>query len=175
MENFKIFLFLEGDDDERFFKKILINRFREKCNRVQIVKYAQMSHNGIIKLLKTIKYKENWDYIFLSDINSAECYPNKKSLIETRFEYIEIEKIVIVIMEIESWYLAGINNDFLRSINANLMDQGCNHVDKERFNLLIPQDMPRVLFMNKILDNYNIDLALENNESFEHFLRTFLD
>ena len=127
------------------------------------------------KYIRTILNKENWDYICACDIDTSACYPEKKRSFISKNILIEEDKIVVVIKEIESWYLAGIDNDFLRSIRAGLIDRNCNEITKEIFNNLIPKKMPRAIFLNKILENYNTDLAKRNNSSFLYFLRTFLD
>ena len=37
----KLFIFIEGDDDERFFNRIIIPMFEKKYDKVQLWKYAQ--------------------------------------------------------------------------------------------------------------------------------------
>lgn len=175
MEYTKLYLFLEGNDDERFFNKKLTKKLEEIYTKVEILKFAAMKLSDRRKYIRTILNKENWDYICVCDIDTTGCYPEKKRSIINKNNLIEEDKIVVVIKEIESWYLAGINNDFLRSIRAGLIDRNCNEITKEIFNNLIPKKMPRVIFMDKILENYNFNLAKRNNSSFLYFLRTFLD
>jgi phage regulator Rha-like protein len=49
------------------------------------------------------------DYIYVTDINTAPCVTAKKEEIRRKIKNINLNKVVIVIKEIESWYLAGIN------------------------------------------------------------------
>lgn len=175
MEHTKLYLFLEGNDDERFFNKILIKNLEEFYTKVEILKYAEMKLSDMRKYARTIINKENWDYICVCDIDTTECYPEKKRSIRSKNNLIEENKIAVVIKEIESWYLAGIDCDYLRSIKAGLIDRNCNEITKEIFDNLIPKKMPRSVFMNKILENYDINLAKRNNSTFLYFLRTFLD
>lgn len=171
----KLFLFLEGDDDERFFRKIFLNELEKTYCSIEIIKYAQMSKVNIRKLVKSIERKDSWDYIFINDIDMFNCFPEKKNSIMESYRLSSNQKIVVVIKEIESWYLAGIDNDFLRSINAGLMDRTSSYINKEFFNELLPNRIPRTNFMNKILENYNLQRAIQNNDSFAYFTRTFLD
>jgi len=41
MDDKVLYIFVEGDDDERFFREILLPIFKKKYNEVKIVKYAQ--------------------------------------------------------------------------------------------------------------------------------------
>ena len=175
MEQTKLYLLLEGNDDERFFNKILTKSLEELFTKVEILKYAEMKLSVRRKYIRTIINKENWDYICACDIDTTGCYPKKKRSFISKNNLIEEDKIVVVIKEIESWYLAGIENDFLRSLGAGLIDRNCNEITKEIFDNLIPKKMPKAIFMNKILANYNINLAKRNNSSFLYFLQTVLE
>ena len=48
------------------------------------------------------------------------------------------------------------------------MDCPSINITKEKFNRIIPKDMPRILFLRKILQNYDIELALRNNKSLNY-------
>jgi hypothetical protein len=118
-----LFLYLEGDDDERFFKQILLDRFQELYSEIKIWKYARKTDIQRKRFIDTVNKVDNWTYFCFRDFDSNTCVTNKKENIKNKFERIEIANVFIIIEEIESWYLAGINNDFLRSIGApNLMD-----------------------------------------------------
>jgi len=43
-------------------------------------------------------------------------------------------------------------------------------ITKEKFNQLIPKNMPRIDFMQEILKNYDREIAKERNRSFGYFL-----
>ena len=169
MEYNQLFLFLEGDDDERFFEHILGKKFKEIYTEVKIWKYSRKTDKQRKRIIDIVNKVDNWDYLCFRDFDSNRCITNKKDKIIDKFERINREKIFIVIEEIESWYLAGVDNDFLRSIGvSNLMDCPSIYITKEKFNCIIPKDMPRILFLRKILQSYDIDLALRNNRSLNY-------
>lgn len=171
MEYTRLYLFLEGNDDERFFEQILLCKFKEIYSDVIIWKYTKKTDSQRKRFIDTINKVRNWDYICFRDINSAKCITQKKEKTVNKFDRINIEKIMIVIMEIESWYLAGIDNEFLRHIRANLIDCSYDHITKEYFNSLIPKNMLRINFVQKILQNYNINLAIRNSKSFAYIYK----
>jgi len=165
----QLFLFLEGDDDERFFKYILVEKFKQLYTDVKIWKYSRKTDIQRKRFIDTINNVENWFYFCFRDFDSAICITSKKEIISYKYDRIDEEKIFIIIGEIESWYLAGVDNDFLRSIGStNLMERPSIYTTKEEFNNLIPKKMPRILFMRKILQNYDIRLALRNNSSLKY-------
>ncbi|MHA1294014.1 MAG: hypothetical protein ACTSQJ_15285 [Promethearchaeota archaeon] len=172
MKYSQLFLLLEGDDDERFFKHILIEKLKKKYTEVKIWKYSKKTHIQRKRFIDTINRVEYWDYLCFRDFDSNKCITNKKDKIIAKFNRIDRKKIFIVREEIESWYLAGVDNNFLRSIGANnLMDCPSIYITKEKFNRIIPKNMPRVLFLRKILQNFNLDLALKNNNSLKYLFK----
>jgi hypothetical protein len=84
----------------------------------------------------------------------------------------EREKIRIVIREIESWYLAGLNNDACRKLKIPVFND-TNEVIKEKFDSLIPKKFQesRIDFMQELLalKHYDLETAKQKNRSF-HYL-----
>ena len=72
-----LFIWVEGEDDERFFNKILVPKFLEKYSGVKIIKYATMKREKVDNFIKSIKAM-GADYIYLTDINNAPCVTAKK-------------------------------------------------------------------------------------------------
>jgi len=46
-----LFIWVEGDDDERFFNKVLVPKFLEKYSGVKIIKYAAMRKKKVDNLV----------------------------------------------------------------------------------------------------------------------------
>ena len=106
----KIYLFVEGSDDVLFMEHIIVPLLRVKYDDVEIIQFAQM------KRVKTMKYIESidtlgFDYLLLTDIDQEPSISHKQQFIMERLPIINFKKIVIVISEIESWYLAGVSSD----------------------------------------------------------------
>jgi len=49
-----LFIWVEGDDDERFFNKILVPKFLEKYSGVKIIKYAAMRKKKVDNFIKSM-------------------------------------------------------------------------------------------------------------------------
>ena len=50
-----LFIWVEGDDDERFFNRILSPKFQEKYDTVKIIKYAKLKKEKVDNFIKSIK------------------------------------------------------------------------------------------------------------------------
>jgi len=167
-----LFIWVEGNDDERFFRKVLIPRFQEKYDTVKIIRYATMKHEKIDNFIKSIKAM-GADYIYLTDINGSPCVTAKKEKTQKEHPNIDKDKIIIVIKEIESWYLAGLDNKVCKQFKIdNLADT--KDVTKEKFNALIPKKFAsRIDFMSEILKNFSIEVAKQKNRSFQYFVEKY--
>ena len=113
------------------------------------------------------------DYIYLADINDYPCITAKKGEIQRKYKNIDCNKIVIVVREIESWYLAGLDIMACNKLRISTFSN-TNDVSKEKFNNLIPKEFTsRIDFMLEILKNFSIEIAKHKNTSFQYFLNKF--
>lgn len=78
----RLFLFIEGNDDERFFGRIIKPIYEEKYD-VKLWKYAHQKNKKIENFLKSVKSMKA-DYIFVADINLAPCIADKKQIIQKK-------------------------------------------------------------------------------------------
>ena len=116
----------------------------------------------------------NADYLFFGDIDNFPCITEKKSRIIEKFgERLDINKIYIVIKEIESWYLAGLDDAKLRKLNINETIDNTNNITKEDFERLMPNRASKIDFMQRIIELYDIDTAKTKNESFNYLSTNF--
>ena len=80
------------------------------------------------------------------------------------------DKIVIVIKEIESWYLAGLDEKQCKELGIKSF-QETNDITKEQFNSVIPTKYDsRIDFMAEILKRFSIETAKSKNNSFQYFI-----
>jgi len=171
MEYKKIYVFVEGDDDIRFFEKIIKPKLQKKNYDIKITPYANTTKKYFLNLLKSIK-SMNYDYIYTRDINNAPCVTHKKRRIQKKITNIDENKIIVVIKEIEAWYLAGLNNECAKKIKIGLL-KNTDEITKEKFNDLIPKKFERRDFMVEILKFFNIDIATHKNRSFKYFINKY--
>jgi len=74
-----LYLFVEGEDDERFFKSIIMPKLQERYNVIIPIHYAQDKKEKTDNFIKSIKsMKADYDYIYVTDIDKAQCIPSKK-------------------------------------------------------------------------------------------------
>ncbi len=163
----QLFVFVEGTDDERF-----INGVFEKSN-IKIIKYAKEKKEHINNYIKSIKSMSNCDYVLICDID-LKSLNEKKNEILLQFPACEIEKIIVSIAEIESWYLAGLDEEFAKSIKVKYIYY-TDDITKERFEALIPKKISKINFMIEILKRYNMDEAILRNKSLKFFVNYFVD
>ena len=165
-----LFIFVEGNDDERFISHIIEPILEGRYEWIKIVKYANYERRKISNLIRSIQ-SINSDYIFLADKNNHPCISAKKNSIKRRWDFLDEDKIFIVVNEIEGWYLAGVTN-----INPQIpIPESTEGITKEDFNQLIPSRfVSRVDFMHEILKQFSIQRARERNSSFDYFLRKFI-
>ena len=102
----RLYLLVEGDDDARFVDRVVIPRLRSRYDFVQSWKFAQERRKKVNAFLKSIKAM-GAEYLLLADINAHPCFPKKRTALQEAFPELEGGKTVIVVREIESWYLAG--------------------------------------------------------------------
>ena len=169
MEYKGLFLWVEGEDDARFFENIMIPRLQKEYNFVKMIRYANMKKEKINNFLKSIKIIDA-DYICLTDINSSPCVTAKKQKFKNIIRNINEDRIIIVVSEIESWYLAGLSDVGSKKIKIRTF-RVTDTITKEQFNNLIPKKyVSRVDFMLEILKIFSIKIAKQKNKSFRYYI-----
>jgi len=165
----RLWILVEGNDDERLVEKIKYV-FENKYEFVQIWKYAQQPHKKTQGFLKSINSMRS-DYFFLRDINQSLCITARKEKVANTYgELIDLNKIIVVIKEVESWYLAGLDNNNCKELGLEAFDR-TDETTKEQFNSLIPNRFDsRIDFMQEILKRFCIKTAKEKNASFDYFM-----
>lgn len=166
----RLFILVEGLDDERFFNnRIIKSKIEGKYTTVEIYKYAYIKDEKVGNFLKSIKAM-NSEYIYLTDINNAPCISFKKDEIQRRLKgNVDKDRIILVIQEIEGWYLAGLNEESSNELKIKHF-RDTNNLTKEQFNNLMPSKFrSRVNFIIEILDSFQIEIAKKKNSSFRYF------
>jgi len=97
----------------------------------------------------------------------------KKAVLRERFCTLPDDRIVVIIREIESWYLAGLDESAQKHLHIRPFDT-TNHITKELFNRMIPKTYTsRIAFMADILGLYSVPEAQIRNRSFSYFLTRY--
>ncbi len=162
-----MFIWIEGGDDERFFKHILQPKLQSEYDFVETIGYATMKQEKVDDYLKSIKAM-NADYIFVTDINDAPCVTAKKHETQNNLRNVNGDRIVVVIKEIESWYLAGLGSDQAGELGIQV-PSSTDEIAKEQFDRLMPRRFDsRIDFMLEILKHFSIEVAKRKNKSFSY-------
>ena len=80
---YKLFILLEGDDDERLFEKIVKPLLQKRYSTTKFWKYSQQKQEKIVNFVKSINSMKA-DYICVRDFNDAPCITAKKEKINNR-------------------------------------------------------------------------------------------
>lgn len=164
-------VFLEGLDDERFFAGIIKPILDKKYDHVKSFQYANEKPEEVRKYLKSIKATAGADYLFWCDINSDPCVTAKKQNSRAKYgKILDSDKIIVVIKEIESWYLAGLNDTSCKALEIKLCDS-TNGITKELFEKFsLRKYKIRGSFLTEILYRFSISSAKRRNKSFSYFM-----
>ena len=161
-------LFVEGDDDQRFANSVLRPLLEPVCDYLEIYQYAQKRPSDVRRYIRSLDRIPDADYLFIADFDQGPCVTLRKSRLIDRYGSLEIERILIVRREVESWYLAGLDSDAYEEFRLPTL-RNTDGITKERFDGLIPSRFDsRTDFMVEILNRYDVEAARGRNESFNY-------
>ncbi|MDD1720083.1 MAG: hypothetical protein LUQ25_08495 [Methanoregulaceae archaeon] len=173
MSGRRLFVFVEGSDDERFFARIIRPRLQAKYSSVELITYACMKSAKVSKFVKGIR-SMNHEYILVADIDREKSVQDKKLVLLSRFDEIDENRIVVIIKEIESWYLAGLDEKAAHHLGLRYLGH-TDFVTKEHFNSWIPRGYTsRISFMIECLRYFSISEAVTKNRSFRFFMGRYI-
>ena len=166
----KIYVFVEGVDDNRFFEKIVKPRLEKLYTEVKIQEYRQKSDAKIMDFLRSIE-KMGDDYIFVVDIDGFPCITVRKQNKLDTIKGLKERNIYVVKHEIESWYLAGLDSGSCRKFRIEYRAETStltkNYFDQLRY---IKQNT-HTLSMIEMLEVFDINVARKQNASFDYFCK----
>jgi hypothetical protein len=170
-------ILVEGDQDDSFVQKVvkpwLLNK--GKYNNVETFAYANRKKEITENYVKTIKEKQE-DILCLTDSTHASCISGRiDDLINNGIGTFERKAIIVVVKEIESWYLAGVDNQCCRRIHIPYFER-TEQIKKEEFHSIIAKSKykPKPACRLEMLKYFNIVLASQRNISFYRFYSKYL-
>lgn len=165
----RLFIWVEGPDDVRFFNEIIKPIFDKRYDWVEVRAYAKQRSDYVIKFVKSIKAMKA-DYFFVADINSVPCITKRKQKLHKIFKNVDEDRILVIVQEIESWYLAGLDEASSEKLRLPIF-KTTNSFTKERFDGLIPEKFDsRIDFMLEILKHFSLEIAKQKNDSLKYFI-----
>jgi hypothetical protein len=173
----QLFILIEGDDDERFFQRVVLSRLKEKYDHINLYKYAQRSSDAVGRFLRSVRAMKA-DYIITGDIDKMPCISQKKENLTTgkmRKLAVPGEHIAVVVKEIEGWYMAGLDEEALKKLGIKkYKKQHTNDLTKEEFNRFVGgKFISRIDLMQEILKLFNVETARRKNQSLDYFMKKY--
>lgn len=168
----RLFILIEGSDDERFFKKIVKPLFKKRYPTIDFWKYSQKKPEKNKNFVKSINSMKA-DYICVTDLNNEPCVTARKDkIIINKFNrIITKDKIIVVVKEIEGWYLAGLDNNISKKLGIHKKFKDTNNITKEEFKDVMPKKFDLIRDFNvEILKYFSVEIAKQNNKSFKYFI-----
>ncbi len=148
----RLFLFVEGDDDELFFRSVILPLWARSYDDVQFVPFSGLKREKVRAFLRSVRAMEA-DYLWVRDLDQYPCVTAAKQAVQQIYSQIDPARIQVVKVEIESWYCAGIraHDTELGALDiATCPDT--QTVTKEAFELAVSQRrVPRVPALRAIL------------------------
>lgn len=170
----RLYIWVEGKDDKNFFESIIKRRFERVYGRgqVSIRRYSEMSKEKVVGFIKSFKERGD-DCIAVADIDKAPCVSKRKGEIQKeKLENVDKNSMIIVIREIEGWYLAGLDDDACEEVGIDSFDN-TDEVTKGRFNNLWRKSkraISEIVFRQEILEHFDMETAKRKNKSFGYFV-----
>ena len=171
-----LYILVEGPDDQRFFQAEIIDRtIRQIYQIVHVITWSNEPREDLASLVNGIIRNEG-HYIFLLDKDSMfVCLEAVRQYAIQRCPNVERSRILVVVREIECWYLAGIDQLLAQRHNLSIPEDTSN-ISKSRLEQ-IARDLKFASpadFMVEILKTFSIENARGRNASFERLLNRYL-
>ena len=162
-----LWLLVEGADDRRFCRDILIPVFQPTFDHVDIWDYSEEQNSRLTRLLQSVD-SMNADYLLFGDIDDRPCVTATKEYITRGIPRLEWDRIVVVRREIEAWYLAGLDEAAHRELGLARV-RNIDEVAKEHFDRLVGGEDEHTNTMVEILRHYDVEVARQRSPSFGYF------
>ena len=169
-----LYVWVEGVHDTRFFRRVVQPLIGDLYDWMEVIQYAEEEKQWKRSYLHSIRSIPGASYVYVTDINAAPCVTAKKERVRGRVRHVDADRVMVVVPEIEGWYLAGLNAE--HSARLGIDEPGStDQITKEDFKELRPRgfDSNR-LFMLEVLSCFSVETARAKNRSFDYFCRKFL-
>lgn len=174
-----LYVLCEGDDDERFFDRVVQPRLSYSEQEVRYFQYAQYPYEDVRNLLHSIRDMRgsgiDAEYFFLRDFDRAPCKESRFEEIDRNYDdLVSRDQTFLVVQMIESWYVAGLENQHPVSMLDDAPPQTDKLVKQDLENMMA-EDADRFDVLQEILKHFDLDRARYKNNSFEYFCSAVLD
>lgn len=165
-----LFIFVEGSRDRDFVESTLCNELSRLQIFSKIICYADKDKDYIKNYISSINSIPYADYLFVKDMDESTDKEKKKKSIIRKISLIDQDKIILVIREIESWYLAGLTYEKSNELGFEKYPKDTETINKEKFlssNKKYKNDLIDLYLL--ILKYFDRSLAEKRNLSYKYF------
>ncbi len=172
-----LYIWVEGKYDKQLFERIVRPGFEKEYGRgrVHIRQYRQTRDAEVVSSIESFE-ADDGICIGVADINSSPCISGRKQEKQKEeFRSLDKDRIVIVVKEIESWYLAGLDDRACSELEIAVFDTTDN-VTKSKFDGLWHKSKrfsSDVDFIQETLRLFDIETAKRKNKSFRYFAEKY--
>jgi len=168
----QLFLFVEGNDDARFFQSVVVPLLKGRYDSIKIVGYAKLKKEKLEGFVRSVRSIPGADYLIVRDLDRHPCATAAKKTLLQRCSPAEAERIQIVKLEIESWYSAGIpEGDPEWGELPIAVTPDTQTVTKESFLRAMSASGSTLLpTLLSLLERFDRKRAASRNASFRYFL-----
>jgi len=165
-----MWVLIEGGKDSRFVRGVLRPILQRAYDFVETWEYAERPPEKVVDFLKSMSAMKA-DYLFLGDFDTSPCVTERKEhLLRSYKPMLDAGRIIVVRAEIESWYLAGVDDKNCQGFGIPVIPH-TDGVTKEQFEKLMPTKFKSVVdFMDEIVNRFCIDAAIRKNRSFGYLM-----
>jgi hypothetical protein len=169
-----LYALVEGDDDQRFFERVVAPRLEAQGRALVVVQYSHWSSKKLREMIASLAAMASCmtvDFVYVADLSRAPCVTARKDKITSKFgTTIPVDRIVVVTEEIESWYLAGVRVKTAKVLGIREEIGATESITKEQFDRMRPGRSSRVDLLQEMLNRYDLNLAQQRNSSFGYFV-----
>jgi hypothetical protein len=168
----RLYIFVEGPDDERFFEHVVVPLLKQRYAYVKIVQWAGI--RPIERLRRIRNLGQSADWLFVTDNNLSPCVTVRKQKLQEQMPTIDVARIFVVVESIEGWYWAGVDETSRKKLKIRKLGS-TEQLTKDYFRQLRPRRyQSNIDFMAELLKHYSIETAKASNRSFAYFCRKIL-
>ena len=166
------FLLVEGFTDKLFAERVLGPALVRcgKASQVSIVEHARKSKKQVSDIVRSANAMDA-GYLYLADLDDTVCKARKKALTCDTHPCLSTPNVLVVVQEIEGWYLAGLDRRVCQQLGMEYIPRTDN-ITKEQFQSLRPGRFKDAQdFMMEILKHFDLRHALveARNTSLSYF------
>lgn len=172
MEQKRLYLLVEGPDEKTFSEQILKPLFEGAgYGWVKPVPYKHKTQKEVNDFINNC-VNNQWSYIFLHDLDGSPCVTQRKDKIQAKYTLCDKDNMQVVVQEIESWYLAGVDDNILKQLKLPHSGKTDN-LTKEEFGRLVPVKDSLKALKVEMLKRFSVATAVTKNTSFRYFVHKY--